>query len=180
MSLSLQANWQDQSFYVWARVGAENPPVDAAILRAAVGEVCSDALLASTVAEGSFALSLPAGRAPQAERQNEDAGGVATHVTAGVEVVRVPALVLNPAEAIDFLTSLPRELPAVCGPSVAYWATLARFMCRLIATRQFMPRLETGEDDSLSACWRLLVSDRAPLEWLEKFATPMPPVCPAS
>src|SRR4051812_28404813 len=118
MSLSLQANWQDQSFYVWARVGAGDPPVDAAALRAALGEVCSDALLASTVREGVLALSLPAGRAPQAERLNEDHGGVATHVAAGVETVRVPALVLNPAEAIDFLTSLPRDLPPVCGPSV--------------------------------------------------------------
>jgi len=71
MSLSLQANWHDQSLYLWARAEPGHPPVDAATLRAAVGEVCSDALLASTVGEGMLCLSLPvAGRAPQAERLN--------------------------------------------------------------------------------------------------------------
>jgi SNF2 family DNA or RNA helicase len=177
MSLSLQANWQDQSFYLWARVepAAGSPPVDAAALRAAVGEVCADALLASTVGDGMLALSLPVARAPQ-----EDQGGVATRIAPTAEVVHVPALVLSPAEAIDFLTSLPRELPPTCGPSIAYWATLARFTCRLIAARQFMPRLEAGEDDSMFASWRLLVSDRAQLEWLENFAAAMPPVCRAA
>jgi SNF2 family DNA or RNA helicase len=180
MSLSLQANWHGQSFYLWARVEPGDRPVDAAALRAALGEVCSDALLASTVAEGMFSLAVPAGRAPQAEPLKEEGGNVATEVAAGVDVIRMPALVLNPAEAIDFLTSLPRELPAVCGPSIGYWATLARFICRLVAARQFMPRLESAEDGALSASWRLLVSDRAQVDWLESFALAMPPVCRAS
>src|SRR5258706_10561885 len=105
MSLSLQANWQDQSLYLWARVGPGDGPADAAALRAVLGEVCSDALLASTVAEGTFSLALPARRAPQAA--NEDHGNVATEIAAALDVIRVPTLVLNPAEAIDFLTSLP-------------------------------------------------------------------------
>jgi len=72
--------------------------------------------------------------------------------------------VLGPAEAIDFSHVVAGEMPAVCGRSVAYWATLARFICRLVAARQFMPRLESSEDGSLWACWRLLVSDPAQLE----------------
>src|SRR2546423_10715797 len=101
MSLSLQANWHDQSLYLWARAQPGHPAVDAAALRAAVGEVCSDALLASTVGEGTFALSVPvAQRAGQAERLNEEQqGSVATEIAAGVELIRVPALVLVPTEA---------------------------------------------------------------------------------
>jgi len=188
-SLSLQANWQELSLYLWARPPAVaaaagaggGPGADAAALRAAMGEMSSDALLASAVAEGSLSVALP-GR-PTAESHDEAGGeerhGLATAVEPRVRTVRVPALVLAPAEAIDFLTSLPTELPGSCGPSVGYWATLARFVCRLVAARQFMPRLETAEDGSLSACWRLLVSDPAQLAWIESFVAAMPPVCKA-
>ena len=181
MSFSLQANWQDQSLHLWARTPAGEPPVDAAALRAAIGEVSSDALLASTVAEGSLSVWMM-GPEPTAQEFSSITGqqSVATAVASARELARVPALVLGAVEAMDLLTSLPRELPPGCGASLGYWATLARFVIRLIAAKQFVPRIELNDDGSLSAGWRVLVSDRAQLEWLEKFATSMPPVCRAA
>ena len=177
MCSALQANWHDQSLYLWARAEKGAAQVDISALRAAVGEVSSDALIASAAREGVFNLTLPAH--DEEGRSNGDGGAVATAPATKFETASVTALVLGPAEAIDFLTSLPPEISTGCGPSVAYWATLANFVCQLVAARQFMPRLETAEDGSLSACWRLLVSDRAQLEWLEQFAQVMPPVCRA-
>src|SRR5512132_799543 len=85
MSFSLQANWLDQSLYLWARPATDGQPAAApADLRAVAGEVCSDCLLASAVAEATLPIRLP----------GSDANP--THV---------PALRLGPAEAIDFLTS---------------------------------------------------------------------------
>jgi SNF2 family DNA or RNA helicase len=181
MCLALQANWHDQSLYLWARAEQGSAPVDVSALRAAVGEVSSDALLASAVGEGAFTLALPVNQDEGAENPSgRGDGAVATAPATRFETASVAALILGPAEAIDFLTSLPREAPVGCAASVTYWATLAHFVCQLVSARQFMPRLETAEDGSLSACWRLLVSDRGQLEWLESFAQAMPPVSRAS
>ncbi|HEY1342808.1 MAG TPA: DEAD/DEAH box helicase [Bryobacteraceae bacterium] len=160
MSLVLQANWHDQSLYLWARRPQPGePPVDVAAIRAAVGEITSDALLASTAREGRIVIALPGSN--------------------GEADVESPALILGPAEAIDFLTSLPCGTVATCGPSVTYWCTLARFVLRLIAAKQFVPRIEECEEEALCASWRVLVSDREQLQWLERFAAAMPPVCRA-
>jgi SNF2 family DNA or RNA helicase len=179
MSLSLQACWLDQSLYLWARTPGGDPAItDPAALRAAIGEVSSDALLASAAPEVSVSLALPA--SARHDQGNGEHHSVATAVDRSLRTVHLPALLLGPAEAVDFLTSLPSELPASCGPSVAYWATLARFVVGLIGARQFIPRLESNdEEESLSACWRVLVSDRTQLQWLEGFAAAMPPVCRA-
>src|SRR3954469_11841829 len=178
MSLSLQASWHDQSLYLWARPEPGHPPADAAALRAAVGEISSDALLASAVGEGTIGVLLPSlDAAGRADAAGGDRQSVATLPATELERFDLPALILGPAEAVDFLTSLSRDLPPVCGPTVGYWAALARFVCRLIAARQFMPRLDPGPGAALAACWRVLVSDRAQLEWLERFATAMPAAC---
>src|SRR6187402_1932754 len=99
MSLSLQANWLDQSLYLWARPADGQPVADPAALRAVAGEVCSDCLLASAVAEATLAVRFPGATEP----------------------TDVAALRLGPAEAIDFLTSLstPQQQAApACGASV--------------------------------------------------------------
>src|SRR4051794_7956559 len=105
MSFALQANWHDQSLYLWARTG-DGTLGDPAALRAVVGEVCTDALLASTVAQATICLRFPRDAEPRC----------------------TPALVLGPAEAVDFLTCLPSTLPPSCGPSVYYWSKLARLV----------------------------------------------------
>src|SRR4051812_39469578 len=98
MSISLQANWHDQSLYLWARseAGAQGPAAaaaaDLAALRAAVGEVSSDALLASMAAEATLAVALPVDE----PRVADEEGQVAT--AARARVTRVTALALGPAE----------------------------------------------------------------------------------
>ena len=124
MSFALQANWHDGSLYLWARPepGQSTPP-DTATLRAAVGEVSSDALLASTATEGRLTLMLPAAAASgngHGDHQSYDAS----------------ALLLGPAEAVDCLTSLPCQLPGSCSPSLGYWSRLAGFVLKLIAAKQ--------------------------------------------
>jgi hypothetical protein len=161
MSFALQANWHDGSLYLWARPESGQPTPDSATLRAAVGEVSSDALLASTASEGRLALTLPTGE------------------NGAPNVYDAPALVLPPAEAVDFLTSLPCQLPGTCSPSLGYWAMLAGFVLKLIAAKQFVPRVDECADSALCASWRVLVSDRDQLQWLERFASAMPPVCRA-
>jgi SNF2 family DNA or RNA helicase len=175
MSFSLQANWQDQSLYLWARTPPGQAPADEAALRAAIGEVTSDALLASTAPVGTLSIWLAA----RDEGQSEEQKSGTTAVASARVLVQVPALVLGAVEAMDLLTSLPRELPPSCGDSLAYWAKLARFVIRLIAAKQFVPRVELNEDGTLSGSWRVLVADRGQLEWLERFALAMPPVCRA-
>src|SRR4051812_36525711 len=127
MSIFLQANWHDQSLYLWARCDGGQGPADLAALRAAGGEGSSDALLASVAAEATLAIALPVDE----PRGEQDEGQVATATR--TRVTRVTALALGPAEAIDFLTSLPPEIPASCGASVGYWAKIARLVIRLIA-----------------------------------------------
>jgi hypothetical protein len=180
MSFSLQANWQDQSLYLWARTAPGQALADEAALRAAIGEVSSDALLASTLPMGNLAIWLDRDSGGQENSPTDQGTGGSTTVASARELLRVPALVLGPVEAMDLLTSLPCEAHATCGASLAYWAMLARFVIRLIAAKQFVPRVETSDDGTLSGSWRLLVSDRAQLEWLEKFALAMPPVCRAA
>ncbi len=175
MSFSLQANWQDQSLYLWARTPPGHAPADEAALRAAIGEVTSDALLASTVPTGALSIWMPG----RDESASDEQRSGATAVASARELVQVPALVLGAVEALDLLTSLPQELPPTCGESLGYWAKLARFVVRLIAAKQFVPRVELNEDETLSGSWRVLVADRAQLEWLERFALAMPPVCRA-
>src|SRR3954468_20734004 len=109
MSIFLQANWHDQSLYLWARSDGGRGPADLAALRAAVGEVSSDALLASVAAEATLAVALPVDE----PRVADEEGQVAT--AARARVTRVTALALGPAEAVDFLTSLPAEIPGSCG-----------------------------------------------------------------
>jgi len=127
MSFALQANWHDGSLYLWARPEAGQSTPDNAALRAAVGEVSSDALLASTATEGRLTLTFPA---------------AADNGQGGHQSYEAPALVLGPAEAVDFLTSLPCQMPESCSPSLGYWSLLAGFVLKLIAAKQFVPRVD--------------------------------------
>src|SRR5439155_1071273 len=61
---------------------------------------------------------------------------------AATQPYQASALVLGPAEAADFLTSLPCQLPGSCSPSLAYWSRLADFVLKLIAAKQFVPRVD--------------------------------------
>ena len=99
--MSLQANWQQPHLFLW---GGE---VDD--LRDRVGQMSSDALLASVAQATSVRLWLPS--------------------DGTLQMKEVPALQFSPAEAIDLLLSLPRPMPSgECGDSLRFWAALARFV----------------------------------------------------
>ena len=132
--------------------------LDAAELRAAVGEMSADALLGSIATESSLQLWLPS--------------------PAGLASTQVPTLQFAPADAVDWLTSLRAPGPGGDRPldSIAYWGTLARFVLAHIARRQFFPTLVPVDNQSVRATWRLLATTVGPLE---RFAQAMPPVCRA-
>ncbi|MFH0982545.1 MAG: DEAD/DEAH box helicase [Planctomycetota bacterium] len=132
-------------------------------LRAAIGDLSPDGLLASVVDEASLTLWVP-GETP------DDCRPSFCRVT-------VPTLAFSPADTIDLLANLPWPLPQVCGDSLRYWSLLARYVVSLLAGRQFAPDVEERPDGTFAALWRPLVHDREELAWLERYAAVMPPVC---
>ncbi len=103
--MSFQANWQDNRLLVWSALGA------IADLRDLLGQISSDALLASVAQGGTIRIWLPDAQAPS-----------------GLAATELPALHFSPAEAVDLLLSLTDPLPESCGDSVRYFGTLARFV----------------------------------------------------
>ena len=157
------------------------PPVGAAELRASVGELSADSLLASVAVETQANLWLPCDErgpvfcAPSAGQEN---GGVATLFVGELRPVTLAVLAFSAAQAIDLLTSLPEELPGVCGDSIRYWAALSRFLIDLMARRQFVPHLDETAGGFV-ARWRPVVQDRDEIDWLERCAAAMPYSCRA-
>ncbi len=158
-------------------------------VRAALGDVSSDGLLASAAREGMLTLHLPAGvggregegghggTGMQSGPGGREAQGLGA--VEGLIAVEVPAIILGPAEAIDLLTSLPEDLAVSCGAAVGYWARLAKFVCSLISAKQFIPRVD-DDGAALWGSWRVLVTERNHLQWLEHFAAAMPEICRAA
>src|SRR3954468_13720659 len=99
MSLSLQASWHAQSLYLWARPEPGQPAADTAALRAAVGEISSDALLASAVGEGTLPVLLPpANPSGRTDAKSADHLSVATLPETHLVRRDLAALVLGPSE----------------------------------------------------------------------------------
>src|SRR5690606_34561432 len=121
------------SFYLWAHgagtVEGGSPPagdppplhptgVPHDALRALVGDICTDALIASVAEPQALTLLLPSDEnGPLAPDQaaEDGNGGVAV---AALAAYTVPALRLSPTEAIDLLINLADPLPETCGDSV--------------------------------------------------------------
>jgi hypothetical protein len=182
MALTLHAYWHKDKLFLW---GERSHPPDAlagfAELRAAVGEMSADALLASVAGEAREKLWLPCDEhgpigccAAGTAKGRDD-----TNLLVGeLRAVQIAAISFSPAQAIDLLTSLARELPAGCGESIRFWATLADFTINLLARRQFVPHMDDA-DEAYIARWRPVIQDRIELDWLERFAASMPHVCRA-
>ena len=191
MGLALHANWYDGQLFLWGAHGTAAPvtddpfthvpgldPASLSELRAALGELTADALLASVAVETSLLIRLPATPAPpspQAPPGDDSPAAVAPIIW---QQVSVPALALTAPQAIDLLASLPDPLPAGGSDSLQYWALLARLNLELIGNRQFVPHMD-DTDGEFQASWRPVVQDRDQLEWLEQFADAMPPICRA-
>src|SRR3954468_18046705 len=149
--MSIHANWQQPHLLLW---GGE---VDE--LRDRVGQMSSDALLASVAQATSVRLWLP-----------QD-GQIAAK--------DLPALQFSPAEAIDLLLSLPRPMPAGdCGDSLRFWAALARFVVDRLREQRFYPAVKRANAHH-EAFWRLHISAAEEIERLERFAAAMPASCRA-
>lgn len=190
----LHAIWQPASLYLWAHaVGTtapgssttgDQPPAHPAAeshdaLRALLGDICSDSLIASVAAPEQLTLLLPSnehGPLPPNQPIDTDAGGVAVAAPAAYTV---PALRLSPTEAIDLLVNLTDPLPDTCGDSVGYWRRLAQFVIDRLANQQFFPQIAPAQHGQYFAHWRLLVSGERDAAALEQYAAAMPPVCMA-
>ena len=154
--MAICANWKDESLYLW-----HAPPdaaADGAALRDAVGQISSDALLASAAQDATLRLWLPRDGA--------------------LALSEVPALQFSAAEAIDLLLSLPQPLPGECGDSLRFWIALARFVADCVGRERFYPIIRRANAYH-EATWRLHVSAAEEVERLERFAASMPPVCRA-
>jgi len=213
----LQGTWWQSRFHLWgerldeppARPGRGSPAriprhpaaLTAAGLRAAIGEVSPDGLLASAADEGTLTLWLPTRRGRPAT--SAAAGGVAESPAAAaasppngesttLNRFTVPTLVFRPADTVDLLMNLPRSWlaspPATAGappgairaPALRFWQRLARVALALLARQQFVPDVlidpAAAEPAGGAARWRIHVADRPLLVWLERCAAAMPPV----
>jgi hypothetical protein len=153
MALALHAHWLNHTLYLWAESAA--PPrwgaLPASELRATLGDLFSDSLLASVAVQTQLELWLPcdsSGPIPSLFVAEPSAPPTA----ATLQAVRVPALAFSASQAMDLLAGLPEALPAIdaqaprVADSLAYWAILAAFAADLMARRQFVPQLESRDD----------------------------------
>jgi hypothetical protein len=189
----LHAHWHRDRLYVHGERSSSAAAEGSALagaedLRAAVGELSPDGLLASVASDEAVHLWLPC----DAEGAPISCGSAATRTAAGngngdggtatlvgeLRAIEVPALAFNASQAIDLLTSLPAELPASCAASIRYWQALAQFVIDLLARRQFVPHLNETEEGFV-ARWRPVVQDRDELAWLEQVVAGMPAICRA-
>lgn len=148
--MSLQANWDQANLYLWG-LGADGP-MNLTELRAQLGELSTEPLLASVGKESTLRLQLPDG--------------------AGMQIHCVPSLRFSAADALDLLISLPRELES---GSLKYFARLGHYVISKIAGRQFFPDVQPNPRGQLEAVWRLHVSSEDELLRLQQFAAAMPP-----
>src|SRR5688500_2553515 len=149
--MALHANWHDRSLLLWGGASA-------AELRDLLGQLSTDALLASVAQETTLRLWLP--------RDGK------------LEPSELSALRFSPAEAVDLLMSLPGPLPAACGASVRSFLVLARFLVENIRREKFYPNVRRPNAHH-EAVWRLHLPTAEELDRLERFANSMPPSCRA-
>jgi hypothetical protein len=181
MILALHAFWHRSLLHVWGETSRGEHPfaADPTQLRAVLGEVSPDALLGSVAVESGARLLLPcdqSGPLPS-PRAAEGSGGSAASQRFLCEML-VPTLALDPADAVDLLTTLPQPLPAFCSDSIAYWSRLGQLVLTRLAWRQFFPDVQRS-GEGLEACWRLLIHSRQDIDFLERYCEAMPPSCRA-
>ena len=154
----IQTAWQLDRLLIWATTaegavrvegtegteGTEGAalvaPLTPEALRDQLGEICSDALVIVS----------------------------ATDQTLDISGQTVPALALPPAQAVDFLLSLPDDSPALA-ESTRLWHLLTQFVSARIAAGQFRPTI-IMQQGATTGAWRILVSGNDELHWLQAVA----------
>jgi len=200
----LHGLWTGDRFHVFAEaspVAAGAAPSDAASwpdrthpfafdeaeLRDIAGDAV-DSLLVADAEPSGLILRLPTrdGRPLPSTAITGTSGDEApSPATAGAPVTlqhwRLPTLAFLPADAMDILSGV-READHRVGEMAAdfeYWAAVARFVLRLLATEQFVPDLYTDATGQLRAAWRATAAEGRTRQWIENAIRTMPPVCRA-
>lgn len=137
-------------------------------LRAAIGELTNDGLLASAAREDHLTLWLPHDEKGVLCRGDEPVG--ITHLA----LVTVCALRFSPSQVSDVLMPLREDLPDQAGESLAYFSRLHRYVLGKIGSKQFYPDLDQVRAGIYLGVWRLLTHDPVEVERLGKFAAVMP------
>lgn len=151
--MSLQANWHQSFLHMWG-LSDNARALRAAELRAQLGELSTEPLLASVGNESELAMNLPIGE------------------NGAVVAQTVPTLKFSPADAIDLLISIPDE---TASGSVKFFARLAAYVISKLSARQFFPDVHQNSAGEHEAVWRLLIGHEDELLRLHQFAVAMPP-----
>ncbi len=183
--MAIHGNWHRDTLLLWsddASASGDDPVGAAARLRDKLSLICTDELLPSAAQATTTALWLPGddrGPAP-APARGSSANGTTEAPPAPLRLGlhRRAALQFSPAEAMDLLIAVPDPLPEVCGDSIRYWSRLARFVAEHLRRRLFFPTV-VHRDGATTATWRLILTDRAVVDQLERFTQAMPPSCRA-
>lgn len=173
--MPLQAAWYQSHLHLWANENSGAPLLPASAsnlpsphpgalsvdrLRALLGEMSAESLLASAAAESTLTLALPA---------SADQSSCTLHPFI------VPTLRLSPTEAVDLLIAPTQPPEEFRSDSYRYFARLAEFVTERLARQQFFPDLSSSESGPV-ANWRLLMLGEDELDRLEQFGLAMPPV----
>ncbi|HZZ43916.1 MAG TPA: DEAD/DEAH box helicase [Tepidisphaeraceae bacterium] len=179
--MPLHAAWFQSHLHLWSDDGDPSPntpgtgarPHPRALtverLRAMIGELAAESLLASAAGESSLVLDLPTNDAGEPIRS-----GPFTQVSP----FTIPTLRLSPTEAVDLLVSPTQPTADCCGDSYRYFSRLATFVTERLAKQQFFPDLAATEEGA-RANWRLLMLGEEELHRLEQFGLAMPPAARA-
>ncbi|MBF8265808.1 MAG: rapA 2 [Dehalococcoidia bacterium] len=98
----------------------------------------------------------------------------------------IPALALEPGQALGFLAALPSTAPVedpaggngiAIGVSLRYWEEAAKLCLELLAKGQFMPSVELDDSGKLHTQWTPALADKDIAERFSMLVSAMPPVC---
>ncbi|MGC1122773.1 MAG: DEAD/DEAH box helicase [Candidatus Methanofastidiosia archaeon] len=93
---------------------------------------------------------------------------------------KIPAVILDPCSALDFLLHLPVSPPhgVNYGSSLRFWMEAASFLLELLCKQWAIPTMEKSDKTKFRAHWEVLISDKNQ-EQFQLLSEAMPPVCRA-
>lgn len=196
--ITLHGTWSASRFYLWGERDEQDAPTEPSVpattadngdyerhpnalsvseLHAAAGDLSPDGLLASIADETDLPLWLPCADGFPIPSNQTETGPLTSKIHP--RALTVPALAFSPADTIDFLTGLSDGSLLGCSDALCYWRTLAKYAMSLLERQQFVPDLDEIDESTFTGRWRVFVTDREELAWLERAVLAMPPVCSA-
>lgn len=156
-----QAAWDSSALYLWgerstvhARADGEHPfalaasemAAELATLELDPGEECS------------ITLHLPSADAPFLSPHLAASAGEQNIEPGVLKPWRVSALQYDPLRAVNFLSSIPNELPARPDDSLLFWVECTKLLLELLCRGRFLPSVARKED-GYEALWLVLPAD---------------------